>query len=132
MPEQPIKDRRAPILDHLTELRCRITWSVLVIVIFSGLAFAFHQQILSLLMEPAQDFTGVPAVVEDLQPYDLYTADEAFFTGTAAEVTPIRELDSRQIGAGRRGPITEKLQKAYFDLVTGQTAEHAEWRTLVG
>ena len=62
---------------------------------------------------------------------EVYIADEAFFTGTAAEVTPIRELDGRQIGAGRRGPITEKLQKAYFDLVTGQTEAHAEWRTLV-
>lgn len=62
---------------------------------------------------------------------EVYIADEAFFTGTAAEVTPIRELDGRLIGAGRRGPITEKLQKAYFDLVTGQTDAHAEWRTLV-
>lgn len=62
---------------------------------------------------------------------EVYIADEAFFTGTAAEVTPIRELDGRQIGAGRRGPITETLQKAYFDLVTGQTEAHAEWRTLV-
>ena len=62
---------------------------------------------------------------------EVYVADEAFFTGTAAEVTPIREVDGRQIGAGRRGPITETLQKAYFDLVTGKTAAHAEWRTLV-
>jgi branched-chain amino acid aminotransferase len=46
-------------------------------------------------------------------------------------VTPIREVDSRQIGIGSRGPITEVLQKAYFDLVSGQTEEHAEWRTLV-
>ena len=61
----------------------------------------------------------------------MYIADEAFFTGTAAEVTPIREVDGRQIGIGRRGPITEKLQKAYFDLVTGKTSAHAEWRTLV-
>ena len=59
----------------------------------------------------------------------MYIADEAFFTGTAAEVTPIREVDGRAIGIGRRGPITEKLQKAYFDLVTGKTDAHAEWRT---
>ncbi|HCW0875384.1 TPA: branched chain amino acid aminotransferase, partial [Pseudomonas aeruginosa] len=52
-------------------------------------------------------------------------------TGTAAEVTPIREVDGRKIGAGRRGPVTEKLQKAYFDLVSGKTEAHAEWRTLV-
>jgi branched-chain amino acid aminotransferase len=62
---------------------------------------------------------------------EVYIADEAFFTGTAAEVTPIREVDGRQIGAGRRGPVTETLQTAYFDLVTGKTSDHAEWRTLV-
>ena len=61
----------------------------------------------------------------------MYICDEAFFTGTAAEVTPIREVDGRQIGIGRRGPVTEKLQKAYFDLVTGKTSAHAEWRTRV-
>ena len=62
---------------------------------------------------------------------EVYVADEAFFTGTAAEVTPIREVDNRPVGNGSRGPITEKLQKAYFDLVTGKTDAHAEWRTLV-
>lgn len=62
---------------------------------------------------------------------EVYIADEAFFTGTAAEVTPIREVDGRTIGAGRRGPVTETLQKAYFDLVTGKTDGHAEWRTAV-
>jgi len=62
---------------------------------------------------------------------EVYIADEAFFTGTAAEVTPIRELDGRQIGCGSRGPITEKLQKAYFDLVNGKTDAHPEWRTIV-
>ena len=74
----------------------------------------------------------IPVVEKRITRDEVYIADEAFFTGTAAEVTPIRELDGRQIGAGRRGPVTEKLQKACFDLVTGQTAEHAEWRTLVG
>ena len=74
---------------------------------------------------------GIPIVEKRITRDEVYIADEAFFTGTAAEVTPIRELDNRQIGEGRRGPVTEKLQKAYFDLVTGQTAEHAEWRTLV-
>jgi branched-chain amino acid aminotransferase len=62
---------------------------------------------------------------------EVYIADEAFFTGTAAEVTPIREVDGRTIGAGRRGPVTEKLQKSYFDLVTGKTDAHGEWRTAV-
>ncbi|MEH6686039.1 MAG: branched-chain amino acid transaminase [Halopseudomonas sabulinigri] len=73
----------------------------------------------------------IPVVEKRLTRDEVYIADEAFFTGTAAEVTPIRELDCRQIGEGRRGPVTEKLQKAYFDLVTGQNADHAEWRTLV-
>ncbi|MEJ2361056.1 MAG: branched-chain amino acid transaminase [Gammaproteobacteria bacterium] len=58
---------------------------------------------------------------------EVYIADEAFFTGTAAEVTPIRELDGRQIGAGRRGPITEKLQSMYFDVVHGRVDQHLDW-----
>ncbi|MFI8381573.1 branched-chain-amino-acid transaminase [Pseudomonas sp. NPDC079086] len=74
---------------------------------------------------------GIEVVEKRITRDEVYIADEAFFTGTAAEVTPIREVDGRQIGAGRRGPITEKLQTAYFDLVTGKTDAHAEWRTLV-
>ncbi len=62
---------------------------------------------------------------------EVYVADEAFFTGTAAEVTPIRELDGRMIGTGVRGPITEKLQSKYFDLVHGRVAEHMGWLTPV-
>jgi branched-chain amino acid aminotransferase len=62
---------------------------------------------------------------------EVYTADEAFFTGTAAEVTPIRELDGRAIGAGTRGPITEKLQTKYFDVVHGRSPEHMHWLTYV-
>ena len=58
-------------------------------------------------------------------------ADEAFFTGTAAEVTPIRELDSRAIGSGKRGPVTEKLQKAFFDCVTGKSDKYRDWLTPV-
>ena len=58
---------------------------------------------------------------------DLYIADEAFFTGTAAEVTPIRELDGRVIGEGKRGPITTKLQKRFFDCVNARTGEHRDW-----
>ena len=74
---------------------------------------------------------GLEVVEQTLPREMLYLCDEAFFTGTAAEVTPIREVDGRQIGIGRRGPVTEKLQKAYFDLVTGKTSAHAEWRTRV-
>lgn len=74
---------------------------------------------------------GIPVVEKRITRDEVYIADEAFFTGTAAEVTPIREVDNRQIGAGRRGPITEKLQKAYFDLVNGKNAAYSEWLTLV-
>ena len=52
---------------------------------------------------------------------ELYIADEAFFTGTAAELTPIREVDDRQIGAGRRGPVTEDIQNAFFDVIKGKS-----------
>jgi len=58
---------------------------------------------------------------------DVYIADEAFFTGTAAEVTPIRELDSRVIGTGKRGPITERLQAMFFDVVNGRNPKYAGW-----
>jgi len=62
---------------------------------------------------------------------EVYICDEAFFTGTAAEVVPIRELDRRQIGEGRRGPVTEKLQAIYFDAVRGRSARYGEWLTPV-
>jgi len=62
---------------------------------------------------------------------EVYIADEAFFTGTAAEVLPIRELDNRTIGSGTRGPVTEQLQTLYFDQVRGQRAEYPEWLTPV-
>ena len=62
---------------------------------------------------------------------EVYIADEAFFTGTAAEVTPIRELDGRKIGIGKRGPITEKLQTLYFDVVHGRSHQHLDWLTPV-
>lgn len=58
---------------------------------------------------------------------ELYTADEAFFSGTAAEVTPIREVDNRIIGAGRRGPVAEKLQKEFFDIVKGVNTDYSDW-----
>lgn len=71
-------------------------------------------------------------VVERLITRDeVYIADEAFFTGTAAEVTPIRECDRRAIGCGSRGPITEKLQSQYFDLVHGKLAGYEEWLAVV-
>ncbi len=62
---------------------------------------------------------------------EVYIADEAFFTGTAAEVTPIREVDNRSVGNGSRGPVTETLQTMYFDLVHGRLDMKPEWLTLV-
>jgi branched-chain amino acid aminotransferase len=61
---------------------------------------------------------------------EVYIADEAFFTGTAAEITPIRELDGRRIGLGSRGPITERLQSLYFDQVQGKREKYPEWLTV--
>jgi branched-chain amino acid aminotransferase len=63
---------------------------------------------------------------------EVYIADEAFFTGTAAEVTPIRELDNRRIGIGARGQITQRLQSLYFDVVHGRHSAHLDWLTPVG
>lgn len=74
---------------------------------------------------------GIPLREKRITRDEVYIADEAFFTGTAAEVTPIRELDGRAIGNGRRGPITEKLQSMYFDQVHGRREEYPEWLTFV-
>ena len=74
---------------------------------------------------------GLEVIEKRITRDEVYTADEAFFTGTAAEVTPIRELDNRTIGSGTRGPITEKLQALYFDVVKGKSAKHGHWLTLV-
>lgn len=74
---------------------------------------------------------GLDVVEKRITRDEVYIADEAFFTGTAAEVTPIREVDNRMIGAGTRGPITEQLQTMYFDQVTGQRDTHPEWLALI-
>ena len=74
---------------------------------------------------------GVPVVEKRITRDEVYIADEAFFTGTAAEVTPIREVDDRVIGAGSRGPITERLQTMYFDQVHGRRSEYPEWLSYV-
>src|SRR5439155_16829416 len=72
---------------------------------------------------------GIP-LVETLVPREmLYIADEVFFSGTAAEVTPIRSVDRIPVGAGKRGPITEKLQKPFFNLVEGKSADVHGWLT---
>ena len=74
---------------------------------------------------------GLEVIEKRITRDEVYVADEAFFTGTAAEVTPIRELDGRIIGQGARGPITAKLQALYFDYVHGRRADYAEWLNYV-
>ncbi|OGB00470.1 MAG: branched chain amino acid aminotransferase [Burkholderiales bacterium RIFCSPHIGHO2_12_FULL_61_11] len=74
---------------------------------------------------------GLELVQKRITRDEVYIADEAFFTGTAAEVTPIRELDRIEIGAGSRGPVTEKIQSAYFDIVNGRNRKYASWLSKV-
>jgi len=74
---------------------------------------------------------GLEIVQKRITRDEVYIADEAFFTGTAAEVTPVRELDRIEIGAGSRGPITEKIQTAFFDIVNGRNAKYSHWLTKV-
>ena len=82
------------------------------------------------LMQIAQQ-QGLEVIEKRITRDEVYVADEAFFTGTAAEVTPIRELDQRTIGNGKRGLITEKLQALYFDYVHGRSADHQNWLSFV-
>lgn len=77
------------------------------------------------------DELGLQVIEKRITRDEVYGADEAFFTGTAAEVTPIRELDRREIGTGTAGPITKQLQSLYFDAVHGRSAKHQHWLTLV-
>ena len=82
------------------------------------------------VMQLAQE-RGLRLVEERFTRDELYLADEAFFTGTAAEITPIREVDNRKIGAGRPGQITKDLQAAFFDIVHGRDSRHADWLSYV-
>ena len=83
------------------------------------------------IIQLAQEM-GITVLERRISRDELYTADEVFFTGTAAEVTPIREIDRRVIGQGTRGPLTEKLQSAYFDCVKGRAPAHRDWLTFLG
>jgi branched-subunit amino acid aminotransferase/4-amino-4-deoxychorismate lyase len=74
---------------------------------------------------------GLEVVQKRITRDEVYICDEAFFTGTAAEVTPIRELDRIELGCGSRGPITEKIQSAFFDIVNGRNPKYAHWLTPV-
>jgi len=82
------------------------------------------------IMTLAEDL-GYKLVEKRITRDEVYIADEAFFSGTAAEVTPIRELDNRPIGSGTRGPITKELQTLYFDIVHGKVDKYKNWLTLV-
>lgn len=74
---------------------------------------------------------GIPVVEKRITRDEMYCADEAFFSGTAAEITPIRELDDRTIGAGGRGPVTARLQSLFFDAVSGKAEQYADWLSAV-
>jgi branched-chain amino acid aminotransferase len=82
------------------------------------------------VLELAADL-GLEVIEKRITRDEAYCADEAFFTGTAAEITPIRELDGRRIGEGRRGPITSQLQKLFFDCVNGRVPAHENWLSYV-
>ncbi len=91
----------------------------------SGLSGITRRTVIELAADLGLTVQAVPMTRDD-----VYLADEAFFSGTAAEITPIREVDGRTIGAGRRGPLTEKIQAAFFDAVNGRTPRYREWLTL--
>lgn len=92
----------------------------------SGLIGITRRTVIDLAAELGYTVTQMPMTRDD-----VYLADEAFFTGTAAEVTPIRELDGRAIGAGSRGPVTEKIQTMFFDAVNGRVPKFKHWLTPV-
>lgn len=81
------------------------------------------------IVELLEKDMGLEVIEKQITRDEVYTADEAFFTGTAAEVTPIRELDDRKIGSGLRGEVTAEIQKRYFDVVNGRNPDYAHWLT---
>ena len=83
------------------------------------------------IVELLIDDMGLEVVEKQITRDEVYTADEAFFTGTAAEVTPIRELDNREIGTGTAGSVTKEIQQRYFDVVHGKNAKRLDWLTVV-
>lgn len=82
------------------------------------------------IMDIAKEL-GYKLIEERFTRDEVYISDEAFFTGTAAEITPIREVDGRTIGAGKPGPVTLALQKAYFEAATGESPNHTDWLTYI-
>jgi branched-chain amino acid aminotransferase len=92
----------------------------------SILAGVTREAVITLLRDAGQE-----VVEERFTRDEVYIGDEAFFTGTAAEVTPVRELDDRRIGRGEPGPITRRLQEAFFRIVRGEERRYQEWLTYV-
>lgn len=92
----------------------------------SGLIGITRRSVIELAATLGYEVAQIPMTRDD-----VYLADEAFFTGTAAEVTPIRELDGRMIGKGSRGPVTEKIQSLFFDVVNGRNEKFRHWLTQV-
>jgi branched-chain amino acid aminotransferase len=92
----------------------------------SGLTGITRATVIQLARDLGLEVASLPMTRDD-----VYLADEAFFTGTAAEVTPIRELDGRPIGRGGRGPVTARIQTAFFDAVNGRNPKYASWLTRV-
>ncbi len=86
-----------------------------------------RRKVIGLLSE----YLGVTAVERDVHRTELYTADEAFLCGTAAEVTPIASIDRLKVGQGRPGPVTRELQRLLLGIARGEIADHPEWRTAV-
>ena len=78
-----------------------------------------------------QEDMGLEVIEKQITRDEVYTADEAFFTGTAAEVTPINSLDDRVIGSGKRGEVTTDIQRRYFDVVNGKNPDRMDWLTVV-
>jgi branched-chain amino acid aminotransferase len=83
------------------------------------------------VIQLAQKELGIETVERSMDRSELYIADEAFFTGTAAHVTPITEIDERKVGNGKIGKITKKLQQLYFQIIQGNNSKYREWCTPV-
>lgn len=83
------------------------------------------------VIELAKDL-GIEVVQRRITRDEVYIAEEAFFTGTAAEITPVKELDFRMIGAGKAGPVTQRLQKEFFNLVMGENPKYSHYLTYIG
>ena len=101
-------------------------WMIFTPDLTSALEGITRDTVVSLIAE-----LGIELIEKRITRDEVYVADEAFFTGTAAEVTPISELDGRAIGSGTRGPITEQLQSHFFDCVYGRHLQHMNWLTYV-